>query len=200
MNVIIDYGVGNILSVQRGFKRAGINTVLSNDIETIKNAAVLILPGVGAFKDAMESLRNTKLIPYIDEHVKNNKPLLGICLGMQLLFDQSEEFGIEKGLGYIKGNIVELNIPYKVPHMGWNDVFINKQERIVSKIKDNDFVYFVHSFYAETNRDNVVAYTNYGVDIPAIVQNKNVIGMQFHPEKSGEIGLNLLKAFKEMIS
>lgn len=199
MNVIIDYKVGNLLSVQRGFDRAGIPTIITNDKEIIKQAKILILPGVGAFKDAMNDLIDSELVPLIKEHVKNGKLLFGVCLGMQLLFESSEEFEYTEGLGLIQGNIKRLDVSLKVPHMGWNTLEINKQHQIVSNIKNGDYVYFIHSFYAEMDQNNVIAYTDYEIKVPAIVHNRNVIGMQFHPEKSGTVGLKLLQALKEMI-
>lgn len=199
MNVIIDYKVGNIRSVQLGFQRINMETIISSDINVIKQADLLILPGVGAFKDAMKELENRDLIEVIQEHVSNNKILIGICLGMQLLFEDSEEFGYTKGLGLIQGNIKELNIPYKVPHMGWNSLDIKTNDDTVKNIKKNDFVYFVHSYYAVTDQKYVIASTDYGVEIPAIVRKDNVIGMQFHPEKSGLVGLQLLQNIKELI-
>lgn len=199
MNVIIDYKVGNLLSVQRGFDRAGIPTIITNDKTLIKEAKILILPGVGAFKDAMNDLIDSGLVPLIKEHVANGKLLFGVCLGMQLLFQSSDEFTYTKGLNFIQGKIKKLDISLKVPHIGWNTLQINKQHDIVSKIQNGDFVYFVHSFYAEMNQKDVIAYTDYEIKVPAIVQNKNIIGMQFHPEKSGTVGLKILQALKEMI-
>ncbi|QMS84783.1 imidazole glycerol phosphate synthase subunit HisH [Candidatus Xianfuyuplasma coldseepsis] len=199
MIVIIDYDVGNLQSLQQGFSRANMETIISNDSDIIQQADVLILPGVGAFPDAMKDLKQTGLIPIIDQHVANGKLLVGICLGMQLLFEASEEFTYTEGLGYIDGTVKALNIPYKVPHMGWNDLTVIKEDPITCTISNGDYVYFIHSYYVNTSLENVIAYTNYGVDIPAIVRKKNIIGMQFHPEKSGRVGLRLLQAIKEMI-
>lgn len=199
MNVIIDYKVGNLDSIQRGLERAGIPSIISNDPDLIQQATLLFLPGVGAFKDAMNDLLETGLVPLIRNHVSSNKPLVGICLGMQLLFDSSTEFGDTDGLGLIPGTIEELDIDLKVPHMGWNDLTIQQDDLVVQTIGNGDYVYFVHSFYAKTNPQYIVATTEYGVTIPAIVRNNNVIGMQFHPEKSGDVGLRLLQALKELI-
>lgn len=199
MNVIIDYKVGNLDSIQRGLERAGIPSIISNDPDLIQQATLLFLPGVGAFKDAMNDLLETGLVPLIRNHVSSNKPLVGICLGMQLLFDSSTEFGDTDGLGLIPGTIEELDIDLKVPHMGWNDLTIQQDNLVVQTIGNGDYVYFVHSFYAKTNPQYIVATTEYGVTIPAIVRNNNVIGMQFHPEKSGDVGLRLLQALKELI-
>lgn len=200
MNVIIDYNVGNLDSIWRGLNRAGIESIITNDTNLIKQASLLILPGVGAFKDAMDDLKATGLIPYIKDHVKQGKPLIGVCLGMQLLFDSSTEFGFTEGLSFIPGTVEELQIPYKVPHMGWNDLTITQDQPVVANINNGDYVYFVHSFYAKTSEQYIVATTDYGVTIPAIVQNNNVIGMQFHPEKSGDVGLQLLQAIGALIA
>lgn len=199
MNVIIDYNVGNLDSIWRGLNRAGIDSIITNDTDLIEQANLLILPGVGAFKDAMDDLIATGLIPSIKRHVEQGKPLIGVCLGMQLLFDSSTEFGLTKGLSFIPGTVEELQIPYKVPHMGWNDLTIKQDKPVIQNIENGDYVYFVHSFYAKTSETYIVATTEYGVTIPAIVQNKNVIGMQFHPEKSGEVGLKLLQAIGALI-
>lgn len=199
MIVILDYDVGNLQSLQQGFSRANMETIISNDPAIIQQADVLILPGVGAFPDAMNDLQKTGLIPFITDHVNDGKFLVGICLGMQLLFEASEEFTYTEGLGFMDGTITELTIPYKVPHMGWNDLTILQKDPITATISSGDYVYFIHSYYAVTPKENVIAYTNYGVDIPAIVRKNNIIGMQFHPEKSGRVGLRILQAIKEMI-
>ena len=200
MNVIIDYKVGNLASIQRGMTRAGIDTVITNDPALIRKADCLILPGVGAFKDAMEDLEERGLVPLILDHVSQGKLLFGVCLGMQLLFDSSTEFGWTKGLGLIPGTVEELVVSRKVPHMGWNAVTIEQSDPITTNITNGDYVYFVHSYYAKTKQEYIVATTDYDVTIPAIVRNNNVIGMQFHPEKSGEVGLRLLQAFQELMS
>jgi glutamine amidotransferase len=196
MHVILDYEVGNLASVARGFKRAGMETIISKDPAVIQRAESLILPGVGAFEDAMISLRKSNLIPLIEAHVQKGKYLLGICLGMQLLFEKSFENGVFEGLGLMRGTIDYMNIPLKVPHMGWNELIFNQpNDKILNRIAVNDNVYFVHSYYANADKADVVAYTNYGIDMPAIVKKGNIYGMQFHPEKSGIVGLNLLKAY-----
>ena len=199
MIVILDYDVGNLQSLQQGFKRANMETVISRDPSVIQQADVLILPGVGAFPDAMNDLINTGLIPFINNHVLSGKVLIGICLGMQLLFDGSEEFTYTNGLGYLPGTIKELKIPDKVPHMGWNDLTIVQQDPVTMNIQNGDYVYFIHSYYADMNPEYIIATTTYGVTIPAIVRKDNIIGMQFHPEKSGTVGLNILQAIKELI-
>lgn len=199
MNVIIDYGLGNLDSIKTAFDRLGVEVVISKDAEKIKKAKVLILPGVGAFRDAIYNLEQSNLIPYIEKHVNDGKYLLGICLGMQLLYENSYENGEYKGLGFIKGCVKRLNIAYKVPHMGWNKLRIEKEDKILKYTKAEDFVYFVHSYYVESTMEEVIAYSDYGVKIPAIVKCKNIYGMQFHPEKSSKTGEYLLKAFCELI-
>jgi glutamine amidotransferase len=200
MHVILDYGVGNLLSVSQGFSRVGVETIISKDPETIRNAKSLILPGVGAFEDAMLALNKSGLIPLIMEHVDKKKYLIGICLGMQLLYEKSYEDGIHEGLGLIKGSINYLDINLKVPHMGWNKLYFQKKESPILKyIKEEEYVYFVHSYYVESSHDELIAYTNYEKLIPAIVNQGFIYGTQFHPEKSGTTGLNLLRAYKEII-
>jgi glutamine amidotransferase len=200
MHVILDYGVGNLLSVSQGFSRVGIETVISNDPEVIRNSKSLILPGVGAFEDAIVALRESGLIPLIMEHVEKKKYLIGICLGMQLLYEKSYEDGVHEGLGLLKGSINYLDIDLKVPHMGWNKLYFQKKDSPILKyINEEDYVYFVHSYYVKSSNDELVAYTNYEELIPAIVNQGCVFGTQFHPEKSGETGLNLLRAYKEII-
>ncbi|MDO5516439.1 MAG: imidazole glycerol phosphate synthase subunit HisH [Clostridium sp.] len=205
MIVIIDYGMGNLKSVNNALNHLGFENKISDNALEIRKADGLILPGVGAFPDAMETIEKKGLDKIIKQEVKNGKPLLGICLGMQLLFEKSYE-GVEKeGLGLIKGKIVKMhenkddNI--KIPHIGWNDLVYNKQDRILENIKEGSFVYYVHSYYAEGYGDeNLIAYSQYGENkIPGLVRNKNVIGAQFHPEKSGECGLQMLRNFGELI-
>jgi imidazole glycerol-phosphate synthase subunit HisH len=200
MNVILDYDVGNLESVQTGFQRAGIATVISKDPRVIAHAKSLILPGVGAFGDAMEALRTSGLIPLIHTHVKSGKFLFGICLGMQLLYETGYEHGTHQGLGLIKGSIRYLDIPLKVPHMGWNDLtFDQPGNPLLKTIHQGDYVYFVHSYYVQSDHSEVIASTMYDKKIPAIVQKGNVIATQFHPEKSGNVGLGLLRAYGELI-
>jgi glutamine amidotransferase len=199
MNVILDYKVGNLDSIQRGLARASIEAEITSDPATIEAADLLILPGVGAFGDAINDLRNTGLVPLIERHVQQGKPLVGVCLGMQLLFEASSEFGWHKGLGFLPGTVEKLEVERKIPHMGWNALTIQKDDPIVSRIQDGDYVYFVHSYYAKTTQDVIIASTDYDVTIPAIVRKDNVIGMQFHPEKSGEVGLRLLQTLQELI-
>ncbi|MDB0441470.1 imidazole glycerol phosphate synthase subunit HisH [Clostridioides difficile] len=200
MNIIVDYGLGNIDSVSRGFKKAGIETKISNNLNEIKEANSLILPGVGAFRDSINALNKLDLVPIIKEHVSKGKFLIGICLGMQLLYEKSYEYGEYEGLGLIEGSIDKLDISLKVPHMGWNNLKFNKKnDDILKYIKEDDYVYFVHSYYANSSNEELVAFSEYEKKIPAIVRKNNVYGIQFHPEKSGEVGLNILRAYGEMI-
>lgn len=202
MIAIIDYGLGNLNSVYKALERLGFEAVITDDFEVINNSKAIILPGVGAFHDAMENLKQTALIDCIKENVKNGKPILGICLGMQLLYEKSFEDGEWEGLGFLSGEIVKFNEDLKVPHMGWNKLKINSSNsgnEILKYINEGDYVYFVHSYYAQSDFTEVLTYADYGVKVPGVVAKGNVFGMQFHPEKSGETGLKLLKAFGEMI-
>lgn len=200
MIAIIDYGVGNLFSLTASFKAIGEEVIITSDVEIIKQADKLILPGVGAFGDASKKLFDSGLDKVILEEIKNKKPLLGVCLGMQMLFNESHEFGIHKGLGLINGKVVYIDLPsdYKIPHIGWNALHFKKQSPILKYIEENDFVYFVHSYHAVDCEESLVATTDYGREITAIVQSGNVFGCQFHPEKSGDVGLKILKAFAEI--
>lgn len=201
MIAIIDYDAGNIKSLQFALDRLEIQSILTNDYEVIKDADALILPGVGAFADAIHELRKLELDSIILNEVANGKPLLGICLGMQMLYETSEEGGFSSGLGLLKGTIELIPNTVKVPHMGWNELNIKHTHPIVRAINKNAYVYFVHSYYAtNTNKNEIVASTDYDVLVPAIVQKDNIIGIQFHPEKSGEIGLQILKNFGGIVS
>ena len=201
MIAIIDYGVGNLFSLVSSLKAVGAEATITGDIGTIKKADKLILPGVGAFGDAAQKLKGTGLFDVVINEAKNGKPLLGICLGMQLLFEKSYEYGCHEGLGLIKGTVVPMEgkLPesLKIPHIGWNALHFKKESPVFKYINDGDCVYFVHSFYAEGCGDALIATTEYGKDITAAVQKDNVYGCQFHPEKSGNVGLSILKAFCE---
>ncbi len=201
MIAIIDYGVGNLFSLSSSLKKIGADTVITGDAEIIKKADKLILPGVGAFGDAAQKLRDNGLDTVIKEEVKNGKPLMGICLGMQLLFDKSYEYGEHEGLGLISGQVVPMqgSLPknLKIPHIGWNALKFKKENDLFKYINDGDCVYFVHSFYAENCEGSLIAVTEYGKSITAAVQSGKVYGCQFHPEKSGNVGLNILKAVCE---
>lgn len=200
MIAIIDYGAGNLFSVQNALNYLRISNNVTSDKNDIIKADKLILPGVGAFGDAMNKLNNLGLVDTIKKEALK-KPFLGICLGMQLLFDKSYEFGENQGLGLIKGS-VELMKPKKnlaIPHMGWNCLKHNRKCRLLDDIEEGRHVYFVHSYAAICTSENVYAYTDYGGDIPALVGNGGMVyGAQFHPEKSGETGLSILKNFAEL--
>lgn len=202
MIAIIDYGVGNLFSLSSSLKAIGYDTVVTGDASAIKKADKLILPGVGAFDDAVKKLKNSNLDKVIYEEVEKGKPLMGICLGMQMLFEKSYEYGEHKGLGLIKGKVIpmENNIPgtLKIPHIGWNSLNFKKPCPIFKYINNGDFVYFVHSFYAADCDEFVTATAEYGKEITAAVAKDNIFGCQFHPEKSGDVGLKILKAFCEM--
>ena len=201
MIAIIDYGVGNLFSLTSSFKKIGVDVVATADKEVIKSADKLILPGVGAFADAIKKLCDSGLDQVIIDEAKKGKKIMGICLGMQLLFEKSYEYGEHDGLGLLKGKVVpmENRIPtnLKIPHIGWNALDFKRESEILRYINDGDFVYFVHSFYADECDDSVIATSEYGAEITAAVQKENVYGCQFHPEKSGSVGLNILKAFCE---
>lgn len=201
MIALIDYGVGNLFSLASSLKAVGADTVVTSDPETIRKADKLILPGVGAFGDASAKLRENSLDKLITEEVKKGKKILGICLGMQLLFEKSFEYGEHEGLGLLKGEVVTMNgvIPddLKIPHIGWNALIKKKEHPIFKYINNGDFVYFVHSFFARNCEESLLATTEYGKELTAAVALENVAGTQFHPEKSGEIGLSILRAFNE---
>ena len=208
MIAVIDYGVGNLFSLLSSLNYVGLHTKLTNDIEEIKNANGIILPGVGAFRDAIGNLEKYGLKETLINEAKNGKPFLGICLGMQMLFEKSYEYGEYEGLGLINGTVEEIkkyipeNSDLKIPHMGWNSLIINerfKDDKILKDIDNNEYVYYVHSYFAKTDTKNIVTYSEYGTKIPGIVKNENVYGMQFHPEKSGDTGLKLLKNWGELI-
>ena len=208
MIAVIDYGVGNLFSLLSSLNYVGLHTKLTNDIEEIKNANGIILPGVGAFRDAIGNLEKYGLKETLINEAKNGKPFLGICLGMQMLFEKSYEYGEYEGLGLINGTVEEIkkyipeNSDLKIPHMGWNSLMINdrfKNDKILKDVNNNEYVYYVHSYFAKTDTKNIVTYSEYGTKIPGIVKNENVYGMQFHPEKSGDTGLKLLKNWGELI-
>lgn len=202
MIAIIDYGVGNLFSLCSSFQKIGVQAVVTSDPEAIRTADKLILPGVGAFADAAEKLRNSGLDRLIQELAAAGKPIMGICLGMQLLFEKSYEYGEHRGLGLLKGSVVPMEgvIPanLKIPHIGWNALRMKKSSPLFRFISEGDCVYFVHSYFASHCDDSVIADTEYGQWLTAAVQNNNVFGCQFHPEKSGSVGLNILRAFAEL--
>lgn len=203
MIAVIDYGMGNLKSIENALKLLKIEAVITKDREIIKKAKAIILPGVGAFKQAMDNLKINDLDKILLQEAKDGKYLLGVCLGMQILFEKGFE-GMEcEGLGLLKGKIkkIEPKEKVKIPHMGWNKLIINKEDEVIDNLGGDKFIYYVHSFMATEYKDeDLVAYSNYGgVKIPGIFRSKNIIGMQFHPEKSGEVGLSLLEKFGEMI-
>jgi glutamine amidotransferase len=200
MHVIIDYGLGNLNSVQKGFERVGLETEISRDLKKIREAKSLILPGVGAYRDAVGLLKELEMFELITEEAKKGKPIIGICLGMQLLYDKSYEYGEYEGLGLIEGEIKKMDISLKVPHMGWNSLrFAKKDDPILKYISEGDYVYYVHSYYADSDNKELLAYSEYEINIPGIVKNNNIYGIQFHPEKSGIVGHKILQAYKELI-
>lgn len=201
MIAIIDYGAGNIKSLQFGLTKVGLESRLTTDPDVIRQSDGIILPGVGAFRDAMDALINLDLDGVLQAEAANNKPLLGICLGMQLLYETSYEDGEWNGLGLLHGEIGRISDSVKVPHMGWNTLHHQTNSALLNKIPENTYVYFVHSYALKTyNSDELISSASYGGTVPAIVQKDNLIGMQFHPEKSGTIGLQLLKNFGAMLS
>lgn len=200
MVVIIDYNIGNLSSVASALKRIGIDPVISRDKEVILQADAIVLPGVGAFPVAMDNLKKYDLIDVLTKKKEMGTPILGICLGMQILFEKGYEVKETAGLGFLNGEVVFMDIDEKVPHMGWNQLHFNQKHPILKNIHENDDVYFVHSFMANCPSEQLIAYSDYGnTNITAIAAKDNVIGCQFHPEKSGTVGKQILLAFKEMI-
>ena len=197
---IIDYGVGNLFSLQSSFKAIGEDAFVSSDPRKLSSADRLVLPGVGAFEDAANKLRASGLDGFVREQAASGKPLLGICLGMQMLFEKSFEYGEHEGLGLLKGQVVpmagKIDPELKIPHMGWNALEV-KQGRLLAEL-DGQHVYFVHSFYAEGCEDSLATVTEYGIPITAAVEQGNIFGCQFHPEKSGNVGLSILRKFCRM--
>ncbi len=195
MIAIIDYGMGNLRSVQKAFEYLGMEAVITEDIAVIQKADKIILPGVGAFKDAMETIRQKEIDKILLETVAQKKPLLGICLGMQMFFEKSYEYGEHKGLGILQGEIKRLPEGIKIPHMGWNSLNIKKEFPLFEGLPSEPYVYFVHSYYLQTEADIVSATTYYGKEIQIAAQKDKIFALQFHPEKSGEIGLKILENF-----
>lgn len=196
---IIDYGMGNLRSVQKALESIGEEAIITSDKEQIEKSDGVILPGVGAFPDAMENLKSKGLDEALKYAVAQKKPVLGICLGMQLLFTEGEEVKQCEGLGLIQGKIKKLYGDVKIPHMGWNSLKIDKKCALLEGIDEGSYVYFVHSFYAEMeNKEDLNATTFYEIDVPAIVSDGNLFGAQFHPEKSGDVGIQMLKNFAKL--
>ncbi|MDX1809426.1 MAG: imidazole glycerol phosphate synthase subunit HisH [Sulfurospirillaceae bacterium] len=203
MIAIVDYNMGNLKSVCNSFEKLGEKAEVVSDCDALKKYDKIILPGVGAYKDAMESLDNTGMIKAVREFANSGKPLLGICLGMQLLFDRSCEFGETKGLGLIEGEVVEFDrskvaSKLKVPHMGWNEIFVQKDSPLFKGLPKEIYLYFVHSFHVVCDDSFVIGKTTYGYEFPSAVQKDNIFGIQPHPEKSHDNGLKILKNFVEL--
>ena len=202
MIAIVDYGVGNLFSLRCSLESLGLKAEVSSVPDVIRNADRVILPGVGAFGDAADKLRETGLDRVVTEQAEAGKPLLGICLGMQLLFDKSYEFGEHAGLGLLHGQVIPMlgTIPagLKIPQMGWNALLVKRSHPLLKNVREGDCVYFVHSYYASDCEDSLVATAEYGIELTAVAANGNVMGCQFHPEKSGKVGLGILSAFAEI--
>ncbi len=202
MIAVIDYGVGNLFSLKSSFAAIGQEAVITADPAVIRAADRLILPGVGAFEDAAEKLRESGMADLVKAEAASGKPVMGICLGMQLLFDKSYEYGEHEGLGLIHGEIRPISevIAHglKIPHIGWNALIFKKPTKLFQYIKEGDCVYFVHSYYAADCADSTTATAEYSAELTASVERGNVFGCQFHPEKSGDVGLNILRAFCEI--
>lgn len=200
MIVIIDYNVGNLKSVTGAFKRIGLEAVVSRDEKVIREAKGIVLPGVGTFPTAMKNLERFHLVELLKERKEAGIPILGICLGMQILFEKGYEVEETKGLGFIPGYVSYMDIDEKIPHMGWNQFHKTQDHLLLKYVHENEDVYFVHSYMAHVSDENLAAYSDYGsTKVTALVQNGNVMGCQFHPEKSGKVGQNILRAFKEMV-
>ncbi|MBQ9150607.1 MAG: imidazole glycerol phosphate synthase subunit HisH [Clostridia bacterium] len=204
MIAIVDYGVGNLFSLCSSLQSIGADAVVTPDADTIRNADRIILPGVGAFADAAEKLRATGLDQVLIEEAHKGKKIMGICLGMQMLFEESHEYGVHKGLGLIPGRVVHMAgyIPegLKIPHIGWNPLILKGKTKhpLLRYVNEGDCVYFVHSYFATDCAESVIATAEYGRELTAAVARDNVMGCQFHPEKSGRVGLNILKSFCEL--
>lgn len=209
MIAIVDYGMGNLRSVLKAFHKVGADAIITSDHQVISNSKGIVLPGVGAFKDCMANLDRLDLLELIKREISMGKPYLGICLGLQILFSESEEFGICKGMDVFKGKVQKFkfsnpsnnkddNLPLKIPHMGWNTVNIIRTTPIYTEIPDNSYFYFVHSYYVSPEDTNIIAgKTNYGIDFTSMVWQDNIFAVQFHPEKSQQLGLRLLNGFKK---
>ncbi len=195
---IVDYHLNNLRSVQKAFEKVGAGAFISDKADELRKADKLVLPGVGAFGQAMQNLRTLSLDNVLNEHVAAGKPLLGICLGMQLLFSKSFELGEFSGLNYVNGEVKLFPSKVKIPHMGWNQVEIIRNSPFLRNVEEKSFVYFVHSYYVDPTDDVTVTRTEYGIRFTSIIEQKNIFGIQFHPEKSQTTGLQLLKNFTEI--
>lgn len=202
MVAVVDYGVGNLFSLRSSLETIGADVVVTGDADVLRRADKIILPGVGAFEDAAAKLRQSGLDVVLRQEAAEGKPIMGICLGMQMLFDKSLEYGEHEGLGLIHGTVTPIAdvIPkdLKIPHIGWNALHFGKDKHPLFRyLKEGDHVYFVHSYYAADCAESIIATAEYGAELTAAVANGNVCGCQFHPEKSGDVGLNILRAFCE---
>jgi len=200
MLILIDYGMGNLRSVSKALEKVGFSVKVSSDPEEVKKAEVLVLPGVGAFRDAMENLRKLGLLKEILRHIERGKPYMGICLGLQLLFERSYEFGETEGFGVLEGEVVLLPPKVKVPHIGWNQLWKQKPSDLLNGIKEGEYFYFVHSYHVvPKRRDIVLTTTDYGIDFVSSIEYENIFAVQFHPEKSQKAGLRLLENFRRRL-
>ncbi len=201
MIAIVDYGMGNLRSVEKGFLKVGIDVAVTNKPEIIEKADGIVLPGVGAFKDCMRELSNLRLTDAIVNAIRNGKPYLGICLGLQVLFSESEEFGRCRGLDIFRGKVIRFSDSnLKIPHMGWNEIKIKKNNPLLDGILDKSYLYFVHSFYVMPEDDSIISTTtDYGIDFTSMICKDNVFATQFHPEKSQRVGLTILKNFGKVV-
>ncbi|MEJ7556630.1 MAG: imidazole glycerol phosphate synthase subunit HisH [Aquificaceae bacterium] len=200
MLLLIDYGMGNLRSVSKALERVGFSVKVSSDPEEVKRAEVLVLPGVGAFRDAMENLKKLGLLKEILRHIEKGKPYMGICLGLQLLFERSYEFGETEGFGVLEGEVVLLPPKVKVPHIGWNQLWRQKPSDLLNGIKEGEYFYFVHSYHVVPKRQDIVlTTTDYGIDFVSSIEYENIFAVQFHPEKSQKAGLRLLENFRRRL-
>ncbi|RJQ47917.1 MAG: imidazole glycerol phosphate synthase subunit HisH [Gaiellales bacterium] len=196
MITVIDYGMGNLRSVEKALEKVGAEVRVSRDPDDLRSASKLVLPGVGAFGDAMENLRKRGLVDVIQEEAAAGKPLLGICLGLDLVFEESEEHGLHEGLGLLPGRVELLTTELKIPHIGWNRIRIEKESPLLAGVPDGSFFYFVHSYVVVPRRDSdILCTTDYGCRFVSAVEHENVSAFQFHPEKSSALGLNILRNF-----
>jgi glutamine amidotransferase len=200
MIAIVDYGMGNLRSVQRAFEHVGAEVVVTAHRETIEAASAVVLPGVGAFGQAMANLKRAGLVDVIRRVIAQGRPFLGICLGLQLLFEESEELGHHRGLGVFSGQVKRFEVGLKVPQIGWNQIHIQRASPLLEGVADGSYAYFVHSYYVAPDKSEIVlATTDYGIDYASIVGQGSVFGIQFHPEKSQEVGLRILRNFTALV-
>ncbi len=200
MLLLVDYGMGNLRSVSKALEKVGFSVKVSSDPEEVKKAEVLVLPGVGAFRDAMENLKKLGLLKEILRHIEKGKPYMGICLGLQLLFERSYEFGETEGFGVLEGEVLLLPPKVKVPHIGWNQLWKQKPSDLLNGIKEGEYFYFVHSYHVVPKRQDIVlTTTDYGIDFVSSIEYENIFAVQFHPEKSQKAGLRLLENFRRRL-